>query len=241
MTTFVLVPGLWLGAWAWHEVTAALRGAGHDAYPLTLTGVADRQHVGGPRTDLDTHITDITALIETEELTDVVLVAHSYAGHPVTGAADRIPQRLRRVVYVDSGPLPNGMSHLDVHDAAEQDRIRTQVGTGWRMPPRDWDPEQDPVNLAGLSATALDTLRGRATPHPFGTLTQPLALTGAGEAVPRALIACTYPLDQVRILIEQQHPFFAGLADAALAGLPTGHWPMFSEPDALAKALASIA
>jgi pimeloyl-ACP methyl ester carboxylesterase len=172
MTTFVLVPGMWLGAWAWHEVTAALRGAGHDAYPLTLTGVADRQHVGGAQTDLDTHITDITALIETEELTDVVLVAHSYAGHPVTAAADRIPQRLRRVVYVDSGPLPSGMSHLDVSDAAEQDRIRAGVGTGWQVPPRDWDPEQDPVNLAGL---------------------------------------------------------------------PTGHWPMLSEPAALATTLASLA
>jgi len=104
MTTFVLVPGAWLGAWAWHDVTARLRAAGHDVYPLTLTGLADRAHTGGPDTDLDTHATDVTALIEAEELRDVVLVGHSYAGSVVTLAADRVPDRLRTVVYVDSCP-----------------------------------------------------------------------------------------------------------------------------------------
>src|SRR3954464_14085130 len=104
MTTYVLVPGMWIGAWAWRSVTERLRAGGHDVYPMTLTGVADRRHLGGA--DLDVHTTDITALIEVEDLTEVVLVGHSYGGYPVTAAADRIPGRIRHVVYVDSGPMP---------------------------------------------------------------------------------------------------------------------------------------
>ena len=104
MTTFVLVPGMWLGAWAWRDVTARLRAAGHDVYPLTLTGLADRRHLGGPQVDLDTHTTDITALIEAEELTDVVLAGHSYGGSPVTVAVDRIPDRIRAATASSVSP-----------------------------------------------------------------------------------------------------------------------------------------
>src|SRR6266511_3983100 len=114
MTTFVLVPGMWIGAWAWRNVTARLRAAGHEVYPLTLTGVADRQHVGGPQTD-------------------VVLVGHSYGGSPVTAAADRIPDRIRHLVYVDSGPLPDGTSQLDTEGP---DTRTPPPADGWRLPPR---------------------------------------------------------------------------------------------------------
>jgi pimeloyl-ACP methyl ester carboxylesterase len=239
MTTFVLVPGMWLGAWAWRDVAADLRARGHDVYPLTLTGLADRQHVGGPQTDLDTHTTDITALIEVEELAGVVLVAHSYGGFPVTAAADRLPERLRAVVYVDSGPLPNGTSQLDTDEPERRAQVRAQVVDGWQVPPPTW-AERDPALTAGLTPEVLAMIQRRATPHPYGSMAQPLALTGQGEAVPRTLVACTFPVDTVREMIGAGHPYFAGLANADLIGLPTGHWPMFSEPAALASALAGI-
>src|SRR5205814_501299 len=236
MTTFVLVPGMWLGAWAWRDVTARLRADGHDVYPLTPTGLADRRHLGGPQVDLDTHTTDITALIEAEELTDVVLAGHSYGGSPVTVAVDRIPDRLRAAAYVDAGPLPTGMSLLDTQDP---DSRTPEPADGWQVPPPVW-AERDPQMIAGLSPAMLELLDRRATPHPYGSIRQPLALTGAGEKVPRVLIASTFPVDEVRALIAQGHPWFAGLAEAALIGVPTGHWPMLSEPVALAAALASL-
>ena len=90
MSTYILVPGLWIGAWAWHDVTAALRDAGHEVFPLTLTGVADRSHLLGPDVDLDTHIEDIVRLAEAEDLHDIVLVGHSYGGLPVSAAALRL-------------------------------------------------------------------------------------------------------------------------------------------------------
>src|SRR5205814_6367673 len=136
--TYVLVPGMWLGAWAWRSVASFL--PGHTVYPLTLTGVADRRHIAGA--DLETHARDVVALIEAEELTDVVLVGHSYGGFPVTMAADRVPQRIRRVVYVDSGPLPSGTSEEDVLGPQERD--------GWQVPPPSW-PSLDPTQRAGLS------------------------------------------------------------------------------------------
>jgi len=236
MTTFVLVPGMWLGAWVWRDVTARLRADGHDVYPLTPTGLADRRHLGSPQVDLDTHTTDITALIEAEELTDVVLAGHSYGGFPVTAAVDRIPDRIRAAVYVDAGPLPSGMSLEDTKDPAER---TPEPADGWQVPPPVW-AERDPQVIAGLSPAMLELLQRRATPHPYGSLRQPLALTGAGEKVPRVLIASTFSTDEVRAMIAQGHPWFGGLADARLIGVPTGHWPMLSEPAALAQALASV-
>src|SRR5687768_4282986 len=108
MATFVLVPGFWLGGWAWQTVARPLRSAGHDVYPVSLTGLGDRLHLANREVNLDTHITDVTNLIAFEDLRDVILVGHSGGGVVATGAADRVPDRLSRVVYLDSAPLPDG-------------------------------------------------------------------------------------------------------------------------------------
>ncbi len=231
MTTYILVPGLWIGAWAWHDVTAALRAAGHEVRPLTLTGVADRSHLLGPGVDLDTHVADIVRLAEVEDLHDVVLVGHSYGGLPVSAAALRIKDRIKAVVYVDSGPLPEGAAQIDM--LGDDDTLVD----GDALLPRAWDPAADPVLLAGLGETALTLLRTRSTPHPLASVRQPLGARATSADLPTALITCTFPPDQVREMTAAGHPFFAGLAEARVVALPTGHWPMLSEPQALAAAL----
>ncbi|MFC4017940.1 alpha/beta fold hydrolase [Micromonospora sp. GCM10011542] len=240
MATFVLVPGFWLGAWAWREVTATLRAQGHEVYPMTLTGVAERAHLAGPQVGLETHTTDIVRLIEVEDLRDVLLVGHSGGGMPVAQAADRIPERIARVVYVESGPLPDGTAQFDTVPPEEQERLRALIGAGHLLPPPAWDPAADPQNLAGLDESTLALLRARATPHPLGAATEPVRRTG-GRPAPTALVASTFPLDVVEQMIGQGHPFFAGLAGGELHALPTGHWPMLSEPKALADVLDRIA
>ncbi|MEH1100716.1 alpha/beta fold hydrolase [Micromonospora sp. CPCC 205561] len=240
MATFVLVPGFWLGGWAWRAVTAELRGRGHEVHPVTLTGVAERAHLAGPEVGLETHTADIVRLIEVEELHDVLLVGHSGGGLPVAQAADRVPERVARVVYVESGPLPDGMSQFDSNPPEERSRLRAQIGDGHLLPPPAFDPAADPENLAGLDPATLALLRRRATAHPLRAATDPLRRTG-GRAVPTALVASTIPLEVVEDMIAQGHPFFAGLAGGRLHALPTGHWPMLSEPTALADVLDRIA
>ncbi len=232
MTTYLLVPGLWIGAWAWRDVTATLRAAGHEVHPLTLTGVADRSHLLGPGIDLNTHIEDIVRLAEIEDLHDIVLVGHSYGGLPVSAAALRIKDRIKAVVYVDSGPLPEGTSQLDM--SSDEDKAGI---TGDAIAPRAWDPAADPYLLAGLDEAALTLLRTRSTPHPLASVRQPLGARATSADLPTALIACTFPMEQIREMMAAGHPFFAGLGEARILPLPTGHWPMLSEPHALAEAL----
>jgi pimeloyl-ACP methyl ester carboxylesterase len=244
MGTIVLVPGFWLGAWAWAEVTPRLRTAGHDVYPVTLTGLAERAAEADPRVNVDTHIADLVGLVRTASLRDVILVGHSGANMAVTGAADRLGARVARVVYVDTGPMPSGMASIDFHGPQAQRSLRDQVarcGDGWLLPVPVFDPAADPVNLAGLADEQLAVLRSRGTPQPFGTVTQPLERPDPRPAVPASVIATTLTPEQGRALAESGNPVFAEMAGIEMHHLPTGHWPMFSRPAELAGLLATLA
>src|SRR3954449_4648480 len=113
MATFVLVHGAWHGSWCWKRVRKALQSAGHDVFTPTLTGVADRSHLASPNVNLEMHVADVVNLIRWEELDDVVLCGHSYSGCVIPGVADRVPERLRALVYLDAFILENGQS---LHD-----------------------------------------------------------------------------------------------------------------------------
>ena len=101
MSTFVLVHGAWHGGWCWQRVRRALQESGHEVFTPTLTGVADRSHLSAPSVNLETHIADVVNLIRFEGLNDLVLCGHSYGGCVITGVADRVPERLRAIVYLD--------------------------------------------------------------------------------------------------------------------------------------------
>src|ERR1700752_702552 len=136
----VLVPGACLGGWAWRDVADRLRARRHDVYPVTLTGLGDRVHLADESVDLDTHIADVLGVLDYEELSDAVLVGHSYAGLVVAGAADRRPERLDAVVYLDCSPLPDGVAIIDVQTPEESETQRVAVdrdGDGWRWPVPD--------------------------------------------------------------------------------------------------------
>ena len=242
MATFVLVPGFWLGAWVWEAVGRELRAAGHEVRPLTLTGLGDRVHLATPEVDLDTHATDVVNAIEYAGLEEVILVGHSAGGLAVALAADRIPARLSRVVYLDSAPLPDGMAQFDVNPPEAQEEIEKRVATegdGWRLPPPAFLGE-DPVNQAGLSEADLELLRERSVPQPFATARQPLR-RAHHASVPETLVPCVFPESQVRQMIADRHPMFAGFdGPPQVVPLPTGHYPMLSRPADTARALGSL-
>ncbi|MEU9048108.1 MULTISPECIES: alpha/beta hydrolase [unclassified Kitasatospora] len=243
MATFVLVPGAWLGAWAWEDTARALREHGHTAVALTLTGLAERAGEGGPQTDLDTHIADIIEFVERSDLRKVTLVAHSYAAAPVTGAAGRLSDRLERVVYVDSAPFAAGMRMLDLMPPAAADQLGQQVtahGDGWRLPMPSFEVLSLSSSLDGLDEDQRDVLTAHATPQPFGTYTQRLADHAApGPGVDRVLIACR----DFTGLLDTGVPMLAFLNNAPWRrfDLPTGHWPMLSAPADLAGILHAAA
>jgi pimeloyl-ACP methyl ester carboxylesterase len=243
MATFVLVPGFWLGAWAWDAVTRELTAAGHDVHPVTLTGLAERAAEATPQVNVDTHIADLTRLIRGRGLRDVVLVGHSGANMPVTGAADQLPEFVGRLVYLDTGPMPSGMASIEFRDPKSQQEVRDEVarhGDGWLLPVPLFDPEADPVNLAGLTGEHLEQMRTRGTPQPFGTVTQPLVRPDPLPGVPVSMIATTFSPEQVRAIAAAGNPIFAAMTGLDLHHLPTGHWPMFSRPAELAALLGQV-
>ena len=246
MAAYVLVGGGWLGGWCWQRVARRLRGEGHEAYPVTLTGPGERVHLASPEVDLETHITDLVNLVEFEDLRDVVLLGHSYGGLVVTGAADKIPERISELVYLDTAPLPDGGSLIEKFPPElrkrTEDRVR-ELGEGWKFP---MPPPEELANMASLEGVDEDHLRllySRATPQPFGTYTQPLHLKNpAGEELPKLGILCSFSLDQVKEMIASGNPLFRELArpEWRFVELPTGHYPMFSRPEDLAKLLTDL-
>jgi pimeloyl-ACP methyl ester carboxylesterase len=246
VTTYVLIGGGWLGGWCWQRVARRLREDGHDVYPVTLTGLGERVHLASPDVDLETHITDVANLIQFEYLHDVVLLGHSYGGLVVTGAADRIPERISELVCLDTAPLPDGSMLIEKFLPELRKRVEDQVqelGEGWRFP---IPPPEELANMASLKGVDEDRLRllySRATPQPFGTYTQPLRLKNpAREGLPKLGILCSLSLDQVKEMVASGNPSFREMAGPnwRFVELPTGHYPMFSSPDDLAEVLLDL-
>jgi pimeloyl-ACP methyl ester carboxylesterase len=240
LATYVLVPGAWLGGWAWQDVAGRLRAKGHDVYPITLTGLGERVHLARPEIDLETHIADVVNTIDWSDLDDVILTGHSYAGSVVTGVADRIPDRIQQLVYVDSAPFTDGMAMTDLYPPDALAALRQTVdesGEGWLYPFPGFAHLAEETSIAGLGESEQAAITARATPPPWATYTQPIRHEHADEAAhyPQVLLAC----DEMRGLVAAGVPQFAFMASPPwhYLELETGHWPMFSAPAELADLL----
>jgi pimeloyl-ACP methyl ester carboxylesterase len=236
MTTYLLVPGFWLGGWAWWPVTAALRKAGHDVHPVTLTGVGDRTHLGSPETDLNTHVADVVNVLRYEDLHDVVLVGHSYGGVVVTGAADRMPERVSRLVYVDGGPLPDGSSQADFATVVQGSAPEPE--DGW-LPPPPWADLA--AHVPDVDRATLSALAERSVRQPWASAVCPARLDGAWEKLPRVGVLSSFTVAQLREMAASV-PLFRHMAAERwrYVELPTWHWPMFSRPAELAEILLDV-
>ena len=227
--TFVLIHGAWHGGWCWRHVVRLLREQGHEVHAPTLTGLGDRAHLASREIDLDTHIRDVLGLIEAEELQDVVLVGHSYAGMVITGVADRVPDKIRRLVYFDAFVPENGKALTDYvgpERAAHQKQEGKETGTIGPMP------------AAALGLTRPEDIAWatrRQVRHPIGTMTQPLSLSNeaAVARLPKAFVNChsaTGSFDQFASKIRLD-PAWRYLE------LKTGHDAMIIDPQGTAKIL----
>jgi pimeloyl-ACP methyl ester carboxylesterase len=225
----ILVPGFWLGAWAWDDVATRLRADGLDVTALTLPGLESRETDRATITCED-HVQAIVRAVE-DAGEPVVLVVHSAAGYTGYAASDRLPDRIAAMVYVDTAP---GIGAMDPDfDGIEK--------------PLDWDEVESGENLDGLTETQRATFRERAVPEPGGVLRGHAELTDdARNDIPSTLI-CTGFSAQEYQQYAAEHPdwtFLAGIPQlrrATWVDLPTSHWPMWSRPDELASLIAGVA
>lgn len=223
-THAVLVPGWWLGGWAWELVEPDLRAAGITPHAITLPGLdtASTDHV-----TFDDHVDTIIELVDRLD-GDVVLVGHSGGGAVVHAAADRRPGRIRRVIYVDTGPPTDG------------DALRPDVDGDLPFPSDDELAAHD-LSTEGLDDAALTQLRRRAVAHPGGVAGARIHLGDPARLEIPATVVCTsLPSEVLRQMLEQGHltSDLTQMRDVRYVDLPTGHWPMLSRPADLAAALA---
>lgn len=191
MSTFVLLHGAFHGAWCWARVAPLLRAAGHAVHTPTQTGLGDRAHLLSADITLTTFVDDLVAVLETEELTDAVLVGHSFGGAAISGAAERVPERIRQLIYLDSALPQHGRSPLDLavpEVAAARRRLARETGGLAIAAP-------DPSVFGVPEGPDADWLRRRMTPNPFGAMNTALTLHHPlGNGRPCTYIACTDPV-----------------------------------------------
>ncbi|MDQ3249113.1 MAG: alpha/beta hydrolase [Chloroflexota bacterium] len=229
MAIYLIVHGGFSGGWGWRAVANQLRSAGHEVFTPTLTGLGERAHLANSEVNLATHIQDIVGVLACEDLWQVILIGHSSGSMVSTGVAERAPERLAWLVYVDTAIPQDGQSWFDLLGPAMAQQLLAlaeRAGQGWRIP-----LIPDPPKFQ---------------PHPLKTVTDALAVKNpAAVGLRRAFIYCTdkSPASPVALA----WPAIARAAEAArrqgwwYRTLPTDHSPQHTMPHELANLLLELA
>lgn len=229
--TYVLVHGAWHGGWSWSTVADRLRQAGHQVFTPTLPGLAERRDLLGPAITLSAFIQDLCDTLTRHDLHHVILVGHSFGGLVISGAADRVPERIRRLVYLDAFLLPPGKSTFDtLPDAIVQRLEQSAADTGGIAPPR-------PESLGLTEPADIAYVRERMTPHPIGTYREALHLEHPlGNGLPTTYLRCVQPPFQA---VAQAYQWAREQYETRWSwqDLACGHAATISAPDLVVDAL----
>ena len=232
MSRFVLVPGAWLGGWVWKKVIPLLEKEGHQAYPVTLTGMGERVHLASEQVGLETVVQDVLNTIKYNEVDDFVLVGHSFAGKVAAAVADRVPEKVRLLLYLD---------------AFRPEKVRTPQGAF--DPTKEFGAPPPGSHAIPFSEKIMDAIGGDvtgdnrswmlslATPWPLKPANDPLVLSEKFDSVKGAYVFCTKSGDPVDEIIAGKW----GKLEGPYRVMETGHWPMVTRPAELADDLISLA
>jgi pimeloyl-ACP methyl ester carboxylesterase len=234
-TTYTLVHGAWHGSWCWKRVRAALQSAGHNVFTPTLTGLGERSHLNSAAVDLSTHIADIVNLIKWEELSDVVLCGHSYAGCVISGVADQIPDRIRALVFLDAFLLENAESLMDILPSEVAQVVRDQAkatGEGWKINPI-------PAHMLGVrNPHDVAWVDSQCTPQAIVTFEERIKLTGNLERIHD--IAYMFPTEcHPNLLVSHERAKAKGWKIRTIDN--SGHELMIDRPQELGEFLLEYA
>jgi pimeloyl-ACP methyl ester carboxylesterase len=232
---FVLVHGVWHGGWCWSRVADILKSRGHRVSAPTHTGLGERCHLLSADITLQTFVDDIIQHMKFGDLSEVVLVGHSFGGAPITGVADRVPDRIAKLIYLDAIMLNSGETWFDLLPedlAKDRAELAERSSGGLSLPPA-------PAQSFGVSRPEdIAFLEPRLTPHPFRTFTTALSLDNPiGNGLPATYIECTqpaYPPAKVALERARQHGW-------PVAQIRTGHDAMVTAPQGLANLLETLA
>lgn len=232
MADFVLVPGAWLGAWAWKKVVPPLERRGHAAFPVTLTGMGDRVHLATKDVGMETAIQDVLNVIRYNDLDDFVLVGHSFAGKVAAAVADRAHEKVRKVIYLDAfrpekvrepqggfnpanefGSPPPGSFAIPLTEA-----IVDRIGSDVRGADRKW-------------------MMSKVTPWPIKLASDPITLSENLDGVKSAYIFCARSGDPVDEIVAGKW----GKLEGPHKIIDAGHWPMITKPEELVKDMLALA
>ncbi|MBS0245324.1 MAG: alpha/beta fold hydrolase [Proteobacteria bacterium] len=232
---YVLVHGAWHGGWCWRRVADRLAAAGHRVFTPTQTGLGERRHLMSASVGMDTFIADVANLIDMEDLADVILVGHSFGGRTITGVANCMPQRLRRLVFLDAALPENGKSAFDLMAAEVRDarlKAAQDFDGGLSLPP----PKASAFGISDPDDA--DWIERHLTPHPLATYTQPMMLEHPiGNGVPATYIRCTAP-GYANTLASADYA--KARPDWQYLEITTGHNAMVSAPAELTAMLLAL-
>jgi len=229
LTTFVLVPGAWLGGWAWKKITPLLEKSGHIVYPVTLTGMGERVHLASKDVGIETAIQDVLNVIRYNDLDGFVLVGHSFAGKVAAAVADRVHEKVRSVLYLD---------------AFRPERVRTPQGAfapnEFPSPPDSWAiPFGEVVlDLIGKDVKGSDRkwMLSKGTPWPKKLASDPIVLSEKFDSLKSEYIFCTDSGDPVDEILAGKW----GKLEGPYKVIESGHYPMVTKPDELAKDMVAL-
>ncbi len=231
MTTFVLVPGGWLGGWAWRKITPLLEEKGHTVYPVTLTGMGDRIHLSTREVGMETAIQDVLNVIGYNDLDNLVLVGHSFAGKVVAAVADQIPEKVKLLLFLDAFRPEKART-------PQASFTPTEFGS---VPPGTWSIpfSEEILEMIGKDVKGADRewMLAKATPWPLKHAVDPITLSGAFDKVEQAYIFCTEGGDSVEEILDGK----SGKLEGSYKIIEAGHWPMITKAEELADDMMTLA
>jgi pimeloyl-ACP methyl ester carboxylesterase len=228
VAALVVAHGAWSAGWAWKKMRPLMRARGHEIFTPTYTGLGERAHLAAPAINLDSHIRDMLGVLEYEDLTDVVLIGHSYGGMVATGVADRARGRIKQLIYLDAFAPEDGKALHDYMSAERREATRREAIDGWRVPPPVPPPDTSPEDLAWIEP--------RRVSQPLQTFEQALRFRGGPLTLPRSYIYCAR---------NTPSPFRQFLERAKKEGWPAyeidaSHSPNVTAPELLAETVQRI-
>jgi len=226
MTTFVLVPGAWLGGWVWKKVVPLLHERGHEVHVITLTGMGERVHLASKEVGIETAIEDVLNVIRYNDLDDIVQVGQSFAGKVVAAVADRVPEKVKMILYLDA-------FRSEKNVRTPQGSFTDAIGAGLTIPLTEEILDSIGKDLQGADR---EWMLSKATPWPTKYAGDPVTLSGNFDTVRSAYIFCTGSGDPVDEILKGKW----GKLDGPYKVIESGHWPMITKPDELVKDILNL-